>query len=231
MPEVDAIRAQLFALQDKEYRVFYSRLMPTLPPETVIGVRVPLLRRLAKQLADTPEAAAFLQCLPHFYYEENALHAFLLEPVRDFGTALAATERFLPYVDNWATCDSMSPKVFGKHLPEIFKKAEEWMQAGDTYTVRYGIEMLMSYFLDDAFDIRAHELVAAVQSEEYYVNMMIAWYFATALAKQYDATIPYIENKRLADWTHNKAIQKSIESYRITDEQKTYLRSLKVKRK
>jgi 3-methyladenine DNA glycosylase AlkD len=225
------VQKQLFEMQDLGYKDFQSKLMPTIEPDRVIGVRSPALRKFAKQFAKTPEAAEFIKILPHRYYEENNLHAFIIETIKDFDQAIEAVEAFLPYVDNWATCDSMSPKVFGKHLPEIFKKAEEWMQAGDTYTVRYGIEMLMSYFLDDAFDIRAHELVAAVQSEEYYVNMMIAWYFATALAKQYDATIPYIENKRLADWTHNKAIQKSIESYRITDEQKTYLRSLKVKRK
>ena len=150
MPEVDAIRAQLFVLQDKEYQVFYSRLMPTLPPETVIGVRVPLLRRLAKQLADTPEAELFLQELPHFYYEENALHAFLLESVRDYGTALAATERFLPYVDNWAVCDCFSPKVFAQHKPELLCAIRRWLGSDQVYTVRYGIGMLMRYYLDDA---------------------------------------------------------------------------------
>lgn len=151
MPEVDMIRAQLFALQDKEYQVFYSRLMPTLPPETVIGVRVPLLRKLAKQLADTPEAEVFLQELPHFYYEENALHAFLLESVRDYGTALAATERFLPYVDNWAVCDCFSPKVFAQHKPELLPAIRRWLGSDQVYTVRYGIGMLMRYYLDDAF--------------------------------------------------------------------------------
>ena len=166
MQEVDTIRAQLFALQDKEYRVFYSRLMPTLPPETVIGVRVPLLRRLAKQLADTPEAETFLQCLPHFYYEENALHAFLLEPVRGFGAALAATERFLPYVDNWAVCDSFSPKVFAQHKPELLAAIRRWLGADQVYTVRYGIGMLMRYYLDDAFRPEYLAWVAAVHSEE-----------------------------------------------------------------
>ena len=148
MPEVDVIRAQLFALQDKEYQVFHSRLMPTLPPETVIGVRVPLLRRLAKQLAGTPEAEVFLQKLPHFYYEENALHAFLLESVRDYGAALAATERFLPYVDNWAVCDSFSPKVFAQHKPELLSVIRRWLSSDQVYTVRYGIGMLMRYYLD-----------------------------------------------------------------------------------
>lgn len=174
MPEVDVIRAQLFALQDKEYQIFHSRLMPTLPPETVIGVRVPLLRKLAKQLTDTPEAEVFLQELPHFYYEENALHAFLLEPVRDYGTALAATERFLPYVDNWAVCDSFSPKVFAQHKPELLPAIRRWLGSDQVYTVRYGIGMLMRYYLDDAFRPEYLAWVAAVHSEEYYVNMMRA---------------------------------------------------------
>ena len=227
MQEVDVIRAQLFALQDKEYRVFYSRLMPTLPPETVIGVRVPLLRKLAKQLTDTPEAEVFLQELPHFYYEENALHAFLLEPVRDFGTALAATERFLPYVDNWAVCDSFSPKVFAQHKPELLPAIRRWLGSDQVYTVRYGIGMLMRYYLDDAFRPEYLAWVAAVHSEEYYVNMMIAWYLATALAKQWDATIPYLEERKLSPWVHRKTIQKAVESYRITDEQKVYLKTLR----
>ena len=230
MQEVDAIRAQLFALQDKEYQIFYSRLMPTLPPETVIGVRVPLLRKLAKQLTDTPEAEVFLQELPHFYYEENALHAFLLESVRDYGTALAATERFLPYVDNWAVCDCFSPKVFAQHKPELLCAIRRWLGSDRTYTVRYGIGMLMRYYLEDAFRMEYPEKVAQIRSEEYYVNMMRAWYFATALAKQYDQIIPYLEEKRLDTWTHNKTIQKAIESYRITPEQKIYLRTLRVKK-
>ena len=227
MPEVDAIRAQLFALQDKEYQVFYSRLMPTLPSETVIGVRVPLLRRLAKRLAGTPEAETFLQCLPHSYYEENALHAFLLEHVRDYGTALAATERFLPYVDNWAVCDSFSPKVFAQHKPELLPAIRRWLSSDRTYTVRYGIGMLMRYYLDDAFRPEYLVWVAAVHSEEYYVNMMIAWYLATALAKQWEAAIPYLEKRVLSDWVHRKTIQKAVESYRITPEQKVYLKSLR----
>ena len=229
MPEVDAIRAQLFALQDKEYQVFYSRLMPTLPPETVIGVRVPLLRKLAKQLADTPEAEAFLQELPHFYYEENALHAFLLEPVRGFGTALAATERFLPYVDNWAVCDSFSPKVFAQHKPELLPAIRRWLGSDQVYTTRYGIGMLMRYYLDDAFRPEYLAWVAAVYSEEYYVNMMRAWYFATALAKQPAAALPWLTEKQLDVWTHNKTIQKAVESRRIPPEQKQALRALRIR--
>ena len=231
MPEVDAIRAQLFALQDKEYQIFNSRLMPTLLPETVIGVRVPLLRKLAKQLTDTPEAEVFVQDLPHFYYEENALHAFLLESVRDYGAALAATEHFLPYVDNWAVCDSFSPKVFAQHKPELLTAIRRWLGSDQVYTVRYGIGMLMRYYLDDAFRPEYLAWAAAVHSEEYYVNMMIAWYLATALAKQWDATIPYLEERKLSPWVHRKTIQKAVESFRITPEQKVYLKSLRYSKK
>ena len=229
MPEVDAIRAQLFALQDKEYQVFYSRLMPTLPPETVIGVRVPLLRKLAKQLTDTPEAEVFLQELPHFYYEESALHAFLLESVRDYGTALAATERFLPYVDNWAVCDIFSPKIFKANKKDLIERIRKWSASREPYTCRFGMEMLMTHFLEGDFREEYLEIPAAVRSDEYYVNMMTAWFFATALARQWEKTIPYIEEKRLDRWVQNKTIQKARESYRITDEQKEYLKKFKIK--
>lgn len=227
----DEIRKQLFEMQDLKYKEFQAKLVPTVDRDRIIGIRIPILRKFAKQFAKTPEAAEFMKVLPHQYYDENNLHAFLIESIRDYDAAIEALDAFLPYVDNWATCDSMSPKVFSKHLPKLFEQAKVWMKSGDTYTVRFGIEMLMSYFLDDAFCIEVNELVAAVRSEEYYVKMMVAWYFATALAKQYDATLPFIQEKHLDDWTHNKAIQKSIESYRITDEQKAYLRSLKVNMK
>lgn len=229
MQEVDEICAQLFALQDKEYQAFYSRLMPTLPPETVIGVRVPLLRKLARQLAGTKQAEAFLQCLPHFYYEENALHVFLLEPVRDYDKALAATERFLPYVDNWAVCDSFSPKVFAQHKTELLAAVRCWLGSSEVYTVRYGIGMLMRYYLDDVFRPEYLAWVAAVHSEEYYINMMRSWYFATALAKQPAATLPWLTEKRLDVWTHNKTIQKAVESRRIAPEQKQVLRALRIR--
>ena len=221
------ITEQLFALQDKEYQAFQSKLMPTVPPETVIGVRVPALRRLAKRLAGTPQAEAFLQELPHTYYEENNLHAFLLESIRDYDAALAATEKFLPYIDNWATCDSFCPKVFAKHKKELLPVLRRWMASDHPYTVRYGMEMLMRYYLDEKFQIEYAEKVAEVCSEEYYVNMMIAWYLATALAKQWEATIPYIEERRLPEWVHRKTIQKAVESYRITEEQKVYLKTLR----
>lgn len=223
------IRASLFKLQDLKYRDFQCKLMPTVNPETVIGVRTPELRKLAKQLSKMPEAAEFLKILPHKYYEENNLHGHLIDTLKDYDKIIEAIDAFLPYVDNWATCDLMSPKVLKKHLPELYGKIREWLKSRHTYTVRFGIEMLMSFYLDEHFKSEMLGLVASVKSQEYYVNMMIAWYFATALAKQYEIALPYLEKQRLDKWTHNKAIQKAIESYRITDEQKAYLRTLKVK--
>lgn len=223
------VQEQLFALQDLKYRDFQCKLMPTVPTETVIGIRTPELRKYAKTFSKTPEAAEFLKILPHQYYEENNLHGFLIESMRDYGQVIAALDAFLPYVDNWATCDLMRPKVFQKHLPELLEEIRRWMASDRTYTIRFGMEMLMTFYLDEAFRPEYLDWVAEVRSQEYYVNMMIAWYFATALAKQYGAVLPYIENHRLEPWTHNKAIQKAIESYRITEEQKMYLRTLKVK--
>lgn len=223
------IQSQLFELQDVEYREFQRKLMPTVNPETVIGVRTPELRKLAKEFSKTPEAEEFIKILPHKYYEENNLHGFLIEAIKDYDQVIKAIDGFLPYVDNWATCDLMSPKVFKKHMPELYDKIKVWLKSDWTYTVRFGIEMLMSFFLDDHFQPEMPDLVAEIRSQEYYVNMMIAWYFATALAKQYDAVLPYIKEQRLDKWAHNKAIQKAIESYRISDEAKAYLRTLKVK--
>lgn len=223
------IQKELFSLRDEAYREFSAGLMPTVDRKCVIGVRTPDLRRFAKKLADDPGMDAFLKELPHQYYEENNLHGFLIEGIRDFETCVQELETFLPYIDNWATCDQISPKIFKKHLPGLLKKIRVWITSDQVYTVRFGIGMLMKYYLDDAFDPEYPEMVCSVRSGEYYVNMMAAWYFATALAKQYDAVLPYIEQKRLETWTHNKAIQKSVESRRITEEQKNYLRSLKIK--
>ncbi len=225
----EEIQSRLFELQDLKYKDFSSKLMPTVNPETVIGVRTPDLRKLAKEYSKTPEASDFLKILPHTYYEENNLHGFLIETIKDYDTAIAAVDTFLPFIDNWATCDLMSPKVFKKHLPELYEKIVVWLKSDKTYTVRFGIGMLMSFYLDEHFKPEMLELVACVQSEEYYINMMIAWYFSTTLAKQYDAALPHIQNQRLEKWTHNKAIQKAIESYRISDESKAYLRTLKIK--
>ena len=228
-PEVQQIQKQLFALQDKSYQAFQSKLMPTLPAEKVIGVRTPVLRKLAKQLVGTPQAEAFLRSLPHEYYEENNLHAFLLENIRDYDTALAETEKFLPYINNWATCDCFCPKVFAKRKTELLVPIRRWLDSGEVYTVRYGMEMLMRYYLDDAFRPEYLEWVADVRSTEYYINMMRAWYFATALAKQPDAALPWLTEKRLDVWTHNKTIQKAVESYRIPDEMKRLLRGLRIR--
>ena len=228
-PETEAIRARLFALQDEKYRAFHSALMPTVPKETVIGVRVPALRKLAKQLAGTPQAEVFLRSLPHGYYEENNLHAFLIESIRDYDRALAETEKFLPYIDNWATCDGFCPKVFAKHKPELLAHICRWLDSGEVYTMRYGMGMLMRYYLDEEFRPEYLEWVAGVHSTEYYINMMRAWYFATALAKRPDATLPWLTEKRLDVWTHNKTIQKAVESYRIPPEMKQQLRDLRIR--
>lgn len=225
---LDVISEELFALQDTEYQVFQSKLMPTIPPETVIGVRTPLLRKLAKELAGTPQAEHFLQSLPHRYYEENNLHAFLIEKIRDYDTALAETERFLPYINNWATCDCFCPKVFAKHKEELLISIRRWLDSGKLYTVRYAIGMLMRYYLDENFQPDYLAWVAGVHSEEYYLNMMRAWYFATALAKQPDAVLPWLTDRRLDVWTHNKTIQKAVESYRISPERKQQLRELRI---
>lgn len=219
----------LFSMQDLDYKRFHAKLIPNVNEELVIGVRTPQLRKFAKDFAKTDEAKEFIKMLPHKYYEENNLHGFILEQIKDYDECIAEVERFLPYVDNWATCDMMAPKVFKKNLPKLLEKVKVWIKSGDTYTIRFAIEMLMKYFLNDAFHVIYPEMVAKVKSDEYYVNMMIAWYFATALAKQYDLILPFIENKELDKWTHNKAIQKAIESRRITQEQKDYLRTLKIK--
>lgn len=219
---------RLFGLQDLAYRDFQAKLIPTVDPETVIGVRTPVLRKLARELAKCEDIQPFLDALPHRYFDENNLHAFLIELCRDFDRTVALLDAFLPYVDNWATCDLCSPKVFAKHLPELLTHIERWTASSETYTIRFGLGMLMRYYLDDAFQTSYLDLAVSLRSEEYYVNMMIAWYFATALAKQYDATLPYLEQRRLEPWTHNKAIQKAIESRRLTPEQKGYLKSLKI---
>lgn len=221
------IEKRLLSLAEPDYRAFQCKLMPTVPPERVLGVRTPHLRALAKEFSGSSTAEKFLHALPHRYYEENNLHAFLIERIRDYDSCIAALEEFLPYVDNWATCDSMSPAVFKKHLPQLRKQIDGWLASSHTYTVRFGIGMLMGHFLDDAFSLRDAEQVAAIRSEEYYVNMMIAWYFATALAKQYDAVLPFVRFHRLPEWVHRKTIQKAVESFRITPEQKELLKSFR----
>lgn len=226
---MDAITQALFRLRDEGYRAFQAKLIPTVDPSRIIGVRTPALRTLAKELAGSAEAEAFLAALPHTYFDENQLHAFLVSGMRDYEACLAAVERFLPHVDNWASCDQMSPKVFRKHRRELLEPIRRWLASGQTYSVRFGLKMLMEHYLDGDFDGAYPAMAAALRSEEYYVRMMQAWYFATALAKQYEAVLPYLEKGALDPWTHNKAIQKAIESCRIPNAQKDYLRTLRRK--
>ena len=221
------IQEELFELQDISYGDFQAKLVPDIPRELFIGVRVPEVRKLAKRLAKEPEASKFLGELPHKYYDENILHALLISEMKDYSDCILEVDNFLPYVDNWAVCDILSPKIFKKNSTALLKKIKEWSASEKTYTCRFGIEMLMSYFLEDDFKSEYLEIPASVHSEEYYGRMMIAWFFATALAKQWDATIKYIEDHGLDAWTHNKAIQKARESRRVTPKQKEYLKSLK----
>ncbi len=224
------IREKLYSMQDPSYRNLQTKILPTVDPESVIGVRTPQLRALAMDMLRSGGEEAFLGDLPHGFFDENQLHAFLLSGIRDYDRCIEEVERFLPYVDNWATCDQLSPKVFKKHRRELLDRIRVWIRSGRTYTVRFGIGMLMQHFLDGDFDPAYLEMAAGIRSEEYYINMMIAWYFATALAKQYDAALPFIREGRLEVWTHNKAIQKAVESFRVTPEHKEYLKTLRRKR-
>ena len=223
------IQKQLFRLQDRDYQAGSVKLNPSVDPTTIIGVRIPALRQLAKELKGTEEAAEFVNHLPHEYFEEYQLHSFLIGTVRDFDEALKQADRLLPYLSSWALTDSMRFKAFDRDPLRLLPYIENWLDCDQPYTIRYGILCLMNYFLDDRFADRYPSMVAAVHHDEYYVRMMQAWYFATALAKQYDAILPYLTEYRLEAWVHNKTIQKAIESYRITAEQKAYLRTLRVK--
>ena len=221
----------LYSKQDIKYRDFQAPLFPNIDKEKMIGVRTPELKKLAKVLNGSDIAKRFIETLPHDYFDENQLHAFLISLSKDYQTCLKEVDRFLPHVDNWGTCDQLSPKVFDKHKDELIVSIKRWIKSKHTYTVRFAIGMLLALYLDDYFKEEYMELVSAVKSEEYYINMMIAWYFATALAKQYKTAIKYIEDKKLSPWVHNKTIQKAVESYRVSEEQKTYLRSLKLLKK
>jgi len=220
---------KLFSLQDNTYRTFQVKLIPNSNPDTVIGVRTPELRILAKELVKKNDYNSFLEKLPHKYFDENQLHAFILSELKDYEECIKRVNQFLPYIDNWATCDQLSPKIFKKNHEKLISEVLKWIQSKDTYTIRFGIGVLMQHYLDEDFNKKYLDLVSKIKSDEYYVNMMIAWYFATALAKQYKETIPYLEKNKLDIWIHNKTIQKAIESYRITEDQKAYLRSLKRK--
>ncbi len=227
----EKIRELLRENSDGEYRLFQAKLMPGIELERIIGVRTPVLRKLAKELVKEPDIELFLNDIPHKTYDENNLHGFIISECKDYEKSVKYVDAILPYVDNWATCDLLSPKAFKKNKDKLIKDIDRWLASEKTYTVRFGIEMLMSHYLDDAFKPEYHEKLTGIISDEYYINMMLAWYFATALAKQWDDTVKYIGEKRLPVWVHNKTIQKAVESYRITDEQKTYLKGLKIKGK
>ena len=227
--ESKIIQERLLAMQDKEYASFMSKLIPDKDESEIIGVRIPDLTKYAKELLKTGDVFEFLHSLPHKFFEEYQLHVLIISAMKDFDTCIKEIDNILPYIDNWATCDCLSPNIFKKYHKELLPYIMTWIKSEKTYTKRFAIGMLMQHFLDEDFDAKFLEIVATIRSKEYYVNMMIAWYFATALAKRYDETIPYIENNRLDKWTHNKAIQKAIESYRVSDEQKAYLKKLRIK--
>ena len=225
---MNELQQHLFGMRDAAYAAFIAKLTPGFPPSHFIGVRVPLLRTIARSFAKEEAASQrFLSHLPHSYYEEDMLHGMLISLVKDYDRCLDLTDRFLPYVDNWAVCDTLSPKVFAKHKAQLLENILRWSSSSHTYTCRFGLRMLMTHFLDDSFSADFLEIPAAIRSEEYYVKMMVAWFFATALAKQWEATLPYLENRQLDPWTHRKTIQKAIESYRIPPERKDFLRSLR----
>lgn len=226
---MDAIQERLFALQDLKYKEFHSKLMPTVNKDRIIGVRTPDLRKFSKEINKSDLKVDFLNSLPHKYYEEDNLHAFLIEQIKDFDECVFALDKFLPYVDNWATCDMMTPKILGKHLDKLYIKIQEWIKSSHTYTVRFGVVTLMKFFMNERLDKRHLNLLLTIKSDEYYINMAIAWYIATALASNWNMVIPYIEEQKFDKWVHNKSIQKAIESYRITPEEKAYLKRLKIK--
>ena len=224
------IQKELFSLQDKEYMKFLSKLTPNVSEDTIIGVRIPEIRKLAKKLVKNNEYEDFLKELPHKYYDENLLHGAIISENKDFENCIELLNSFLPFVDNWAVCDTISPKIFKKHKKELIEKIKEWSQSDKTYTCRFGVEMLMTHFLDEDFKKEYLEMVANIHSEEYYVKMVIAWFFATALAKQWDYAVIYLENNKLDVWVHNKTIQKARESLRILEDKKGYLKGLKRKK-
>lgn len=218
----------IFAARDEEYADFTAKLIPNVPRESIIGVRTPQLRRIAKRFGKNAGIDEFLSALPHECHEQNLVHAYIAESIGDFDSAVKTIEAFLPYVTNWAVCDSMTPRVFAKHTGELLPIIKKWLQSAHPYTVRFGLRMLMCFYLEKEFASEINALAASVCSEEYYVNMMQAWYFATALAKQYDSTVPFVEECRLSPWVHNKTIQKAVESFRITAEQKAHLKTLRL---
>lgn len=224
------VEAELFKLQDKKYQALQINIVPNVDKEKIIGVRVPEIRKLAKKYKDDDSVNIFLKELPHKYYDENLLHGLIISEIKDYDRCIEEAQKFLPYVDNWAVCDTMSPKVFAKNKDKLIIKIEKWIKSSKLYTCRFGIRMLMNHFLKDDYKKEYLELPAAIHTDEYYLKMMIAWFYATALAYRWDDTIKYLDEKKLDKWTHNKTIQKAIESYRITDSQKEYLRKIKLEK-
>lgn len=223
----DYMLNRLFLLRDEKYRDFHNKLIPSVEPCRIIGVRTPELRKLAREFIKEGRAEEFIKELPHYYYDENNLHAFIICEMKDIDNLIYEINRFLPFVDNWATCDSMRPKIFSKYPEKVRNAALQWIKSDNEYTVRFGIECVMVYFLYDNFEEYYLRIISEIKSEKYYVNMMIAWYFATALSKQWEATLPYLEKGLLPRWVHNKTISKANESFRISDERKKYLKTLK----
>ena len=221
------IQEKLFKLQDISYKEFHSKLIPTIDKNTIIGIRIPLLRSYAMKIKYTKEADKFLNTLPHMYYDENVLHALLLSEMTDYETFIKSIQAFLPYIDNWAVCDVLKPKSIKKHKQIFIDEIKSWISSKDTYTIRFGVVMLMTYYLDEDYQKDYLNYPLQVKSDEYYVNMAISWFYATALAKHYDEVVEILKDKKLSVWIHNKTIQKAIESYRITKEQKEELKKLK----
>lgn len=225
----EKIRAGLLNLKDTNYKEFHSKLVPTLDKDRIIGIRTPILRKYSNEISQTKHINIFLNTLPHYYYEENNLHAFCIEKIKDYRNCIEMLDKFLPYINNWATCDSMSPPILSKHKDLLIEQIKIWLNSSHTYTVRFGLKCLMTHYLDADFKEEYLIMASNIKSSEYYIQMMIAWFFATALAKQYETTISYITDNKLDLWIHNKTIQKALESYRITEERKLYLKTLKRK--
>ncbi|MDD3794395.1 MAG: DNA alkylation repair protein [Lachnospiraceae bacterium] len=225
---MEEITKHLFELQDLTYRTFNAKLIPGTDPEKIIGIRTPALRKYAKELIKTGQWREFIRELPHQYHEENALHGYILGTIKeDYEEVMELLEEFLPYVENWGVCDTICPKIFKKHPREVYEKIKGWVKSEHEYTVRFAVVSLLQFFLDEEFRPEMLELVAGIHREEYYINMAVAWYFSFALIKQYEIMLPLVESKSLDPWIQNKTIQKAVESYRISDERKQYLRTLK----
>lgn len=226
--KLNQIKKNLFKYQDKKYQKFESSLIPNVEKKLIIGVKTPILKNMAKEIIKADLSDKYIKMLPHKYFEENQIHSFIISESKDFDECIKNINNFLKYVDNWATCDQLCPKIFKKNKNQLLIHIKKWINIKKTYYIRFGIKMLMSHFLDEDFDKKYLKIVSSIQSDEYYVNMMIAWYFATALAKQYDDTIVYLEKYKLSPWVHNQTIKKAIESYRVSEKNKKYLKSLKM---